>query len=67
MHDGLVRPATVTGVSPNKPKTPLVALRMAPEMKARILAVAKVEMVDFSEWMRRAALERLARVEDRDT
>lgn len=67
MHDGLVQPATVTGVSPNKPKTPLVALRMAPEMKARILAAAAAEGVDFSEWMRRAAAERLDRVEDRDT
>jgi len=62
-----VQPATVTGVSPNKPKTPLVALRMAPEMKQRVKAAAKAEGIDFSEWMRRAAAERLERVEDRDT
>ena len=56
-----MRPATVIGVSPNQPKTPLVALRMAPETKKRILAAAAAERIDFSEWMRRAADERLER------
>lgn len=63
----LVQTATVTRVSPNQPKTPVRTLRMDDEMCDRVKAAAATEGIDFSEWMRRAAIERLERVEDRDT
>lgn len=57
----------MTGVSPNQPKTPVRTMRMDDETRDRVKAAADTEGIDFSEWMRRAALERLDRMEDRDT